>query len=136
MTLIWKGDELKEKVKKAERLGVDATMGEAAERAKNNHEWTYRKGTLERSIGIITRAVRLGQRFRGEWGSKNVVYALIHELGGRIVPKRANFLRFQVSGKWVTVSEVNIPARPYLRPAAAVTYPRLAVNIAETLRFL
>ncbi|KKK78934.1 hypothetical protein LCGC14_2838550, partial [marine sediment metagenome] len=65
-----------------------------------------------------------------------VKYALIHEFGGRIVPKKGKHLKFQVDGQWRSVEEVNIPARPYLRPAAAVVYPRLAVNIAETLRFL
>jgi phage virion morphogenesis protein len=45
----------------------------------------------------------------------NVIYAAIHQFGGRIVPKNGRALRFPVpGGEWVTVAAVDIPARPYL----------------------
>lgn len=47
-----------------------------------------------------------------------VVYARIHEYGGIIKPKDPDgWLRFPIGGSWVTVKQVTIPARPYLRPA-------------------
>lgn len=66
----------------------------------------------------------------GTWGSKAVKYALIHELGGVIVPVRAKFLKIpQPDGSFRFVKSVTIPARPYLRPAADAVYPQLAANI-------
>ena len=45
------------------------------------------------------------------------IYGRIHELGGTIRPKQADYLRFQIDGEWKTVSEVTIPERPYIRPS-------------------
>ena len=134
MALNWKGDKLISKVQAAQKTGLNRTLGETVEHAKNNHEWINRNGFLEGSIKILELAHRAGTGFRGTWGSVDVVYALIHELGGKIVPKKAPALRFQVGGQWVTTQEVNIPARPYLRPAADAVYPRLAENIRRALR--
>ncbi len=48
----------------------------------------------------------------------NVIYGRIHEFGGRITPISAPYLRFKtLDGHWHSVKEVNIPARPFLRPA-------------------
>ena len=47
----------------------------------------------------------------------DVVYAAIHELGGRIVPKRAEYLTFRVDTRWVKTRAVRIPKRPYFLPA-------------------
>lgn len=44
----------------------------------------------------------------------NVIYAAIHQLGGIIEPKSSTALRFKVSGGFVTVKKVEMPARPYL----------------------
>lgn len=44
----------------------------------------------------------------------NVVYALIHQMGGTIVPKKGKYLKFKVGGKWVNAKQVTIKARPYL----------------------
>ena len=49
----------------------------------------------------------------------NLEYAAIHEFGGIIRPRNAPRLVFQVEpGVWRTATQVEIPARPYLRPAA------------------
>ena len=131
MTLEWKGDALMAKMRKAQRFGVNKTMATTVEQAKRNHAWRNRTGTLEGSVSIIEFATPISTGFRGEWGSKDVRYALIHELGGRIVPVRGRFLKFRVEGNFVSVTSVNIPARPYLRPAADAIYPQLAENINE-----
>lgn len=47
----------------------------------------------------------------------NLIYSLIHEVGGTIVPKNAEYLHFKVDGHWVKTKVVHMPARPYLRPA-------------------
>ena len=127
--LDWRGPEVAAKMLKASLFGVNKTMAETVEHAKRNHRWQNRTGTLEGSISISEFARKEGNGVRGIWGSKDVRYALIHELGGRIVPVNAPALKFQVGGQWVTVSQVNIPARPYLRPAADAVYPQLAANI-------
>lgn len=45
----------------------------------------------------------------------NLLYARIHQLGGTIKPKKGKKLKFKgKDGKDVFVSEVNMPARPYL----------------------
>lgn len=48
-----------------------------------------------------------------EWGS-NLVYAAIHQTGGRIEAKNAKALRFPIGNGFATVKAVTIPARPYL----------------------
>ncbi len=47
------------------------------------------------------------------WGS-NKVYAAIHQFGGTIKPVHAKALRFHLGGRWVSMKQVTIPARPYL----------------------
>lgn len=45
----------------------------------------------------------------------NVVYAAIHQLGGRIRARSAKALKFHIPGVgWRTTAAVNIPARPFL----------------------
>lgn len=46
--------------------------------------------------------------------SNPMVYAPIHQFGGVIKPKTAKVLRFKTSsGKWISVKQVTIPARPF-----------------------
>ena len=49
--------------------------------------------------------------------STHVVYATIHELGGTIVPKRAEYLTFKIGSSWIKTKSVRIPKRPYFLPA-------------------
>ncbi len=53
-----------------------------------------------------------------EWGT-NVVYAGIHQFGGKIKAKTAKGLAFRVGGKFVRVKSVTMPARPYLGVSTA-----------------
>ncbi len=130
-TLQWFGPQVSAKMIKAQIFGIDKTMTEAVIHAHDNHTWKNRSSHLEGSIKVAEKAHREGNGVVGLWGSLDIVYALIHELGGKIVPKTAPKLKFQIGGSWVTVDEVNIPARPYLRPAADATYPNLAANIRQ-----
>lgn len=130
MALKWLGDKVTAKMRQAQIAGVNATMAAASEHAKRNHSWNNRTAVLEGSIGIAEPASTQGKGVRGVWGSKDVRYALIHELGGVIRPVRAKALQFRADdGSFVTVTQVTIPARPYLRPAADEQYPKLVARI-------
>jgi phage gpG-like protein len=121
MPLVWKGDKFNAKFEKAMRVGLNKTMAEAVLYAKTHHEWKNRTGTLERSIRIVEGARKVGQGFAGIWGSVAVIYAAVHEFG-------ASFRRGS--------GTVNIPARPFLVPAARKNYPNLTENIREAFASL
>lgn len=48
-----------------------------------------------------------------EWGS-NLIYAGIHQVGGRITAKNAKALVFNIGNQTIAVKSVDIPARPFL----------------------
>lgn len=131
-SLRWNGDALTAKMRQAQKVGVNATMAEAVQQAKTNHAWNNQTGVLEGSIKIAEFAREDAAGVVGTWGSTDVRYALIHELGGVIVPVRAKALKIpQPDGSFRFVKSVRIPARPYLRPAADAVYPKLAANIRK-----
>ena len=131
-SLKWNGPALTAKMRAAQKLGVNATMAGCVQQAKANHAWQNQTGILEGSIKIAEFAREDGAGVVGSWGSTDVRYALIHELGGVIVPVRAQALKFELpDGSFRIVKSVRIPARPYLRPAADAVYPQLAGNIRK-----
>jgi len=44
----------------------------------------------------------------------NLVYAGIHQFGGRIQAKSAAALKFRIGDRWISKKAVDIPARPFL----------------------
>jgi hypothetical protein len=112
MALDWKGVNVLSAIRTATLAGVNKTMADAVIHAKRNHDWQNRTGILEGSVKIVRYAHTEGEIVSGLWGSADVVYALTQDLGS---VKR------------------NIPARPYLRPAAEAQYPNLAANIRAAL---
>jgi phage gpG-like protein len=46
-----------------------------------------------------------------------VVYAAIHEHGGVIRPRGAEYMTFQTAEGWRKVRQVIMPRRPYMEPA-------------------
>lgn len=106
----WFGEELKRRSRNAQVLGVNRVMSECVIHAKNNHEWKNRTGTLEGSIRIANFGTPHASGVRGAWGSADVRYALPQELGA---PK------------------INLPARPFLVPAAEEKYPFLGTYIRQ-----
>lgn len=68
-------------------------------------------GALLRSIDFL---VEGGQAIIGT----GLVYARIHQRGGKIVAKTAKALRFLFGGKIVFARSVTIPARPYMGVSA------------------
>lgn len=49
------------------------------------------------------------------YSAGDVKYAAIHEYGGVILPKNADYLVFQIQGQWKKVKSVTMPERSYLR---------------------
>ncbi len=131
-SLRWEGGALTKRMRDAQKLGVNATMAEAVQQAKTNHTWKNQTATLEGSIKVAEFAREDAAGVVGTWGSTDVRYARIHELGGVIVPVRAKELAIpQADGSVRFVKSVTIPARPYLRPAADAVYPKLTANIRK-----
>lgn len=129
-SLKWNGDAITAKMRRAQVLGVNKTMSECVVWSKNNHPWKNQTGVLEGSIAIVDFAAAKDGGVEGRWGSQGVRYALIHELGGVIVPVKAIALAIpQPDGSVRFVKRVVIPARPYLRPSADLNYPSLPANI-------
>lgn len=69
-------------------------------------------------------------------GSEGVIYARIHEFGGIIRPNNpTGYLRFQTkNGSWVTTKQVQIPARPYMRPSLQERTPDILTILREAFR--
>jgi len=129
-SLVWRGREVTEKMRAAQKLGVNATMGACVVTSKSSHEWQNRTGVLEGGIDIVDYATEDSEGVRGTWGVRDVVYALIHELGGVITAKRAKALAIALpDGSMRFAKSVTIPPRPYLRPSADLNYPSLAGRI-------
>lgn len=66
-------------------------------------------------------------------GSSRVPYAAVHEYGTIIRPTRAPYLTFKVNGRWVRVSQVRIPARPYLKPAYEEILPEFDTYLQKAM---
>lgn len=83
---------------------------------------------LNRDGGLVDSLASEADADTAAWGS-NLVYARIHQLGGTIVPKNADALRFTLGEETVTAKSVTIPARPYLGWGADEV--RLAEDVLE-----
>lgn len=129
-SLTWNGPAVTERMRRAQIAAVNATMGAAVNHAKRHHPWKNRTGILEGAINVVEGAAPIATGVQGIWGVNDAVQALMLELGGVIRPKTAKALAIPQPGGGVRfVSQVTIPAYPYLRPAADVTYPALAGRI-------
>jgi phage gpG-like protein len=61
-------------------------------------------------------------------------YAGIHEFGGTIKARNAEYLTFKTrDGGWVRVKEVTMPARPYIRPSIMDHLPDVERTFAAHL---
>jgi phage gpG-like protein len=63
----------------------------------------------------------------------DVIYAPIHEFGGKIKAKNSGYLNFSVGGRWVKIKEVTIPTRPFLEPAIVNNQQKLDELISDTI---
>jgi len=90
-----------------------------------------RSGRLSRSIHSAPARAE-GGNVIGKVGT-NVVYAPVHEFGATIRAKRAKYLRFKVQGRFVSVKEVTIPKRPFMKPSLEERRPAIAAAIRKTV---
>lgn len=65
----------------------------------------------------------------------HAVYAAIHEFGGTIHATTSRGLIFQIDGRWIRVQSVEMPARPYLRPALDEHGPEILQIVYDNLMF-
>lgn len=141
-TVTWNGDEFLKDLEDAQQDGLEASArtlvrkvgdslrqrashkGAGGEPAPAGQPPAQKTGTLARSISFDLRG---NTAFVGVASdSPSNKYAMIHEFGGRIEAKNAPFLVFQLpDGEWRKVKFVNMPARPYLRPALNRNLPEL-----------
>lgn len=150
-SLNWLGPALSEKMRQAQKTGVNKTMQDCVVHAKGNHPWDNETGILEGSINIAEFAREEGAGVVGSWGSMDVEYARIHELGGVIQHPGGTPYFIGEDGMAVFVRkddpraadlpktkphQIVMPARPYLRPAADAKYPELASNIKKAFETL
>jgi phage virion morphogenesis protein len=98
-----------------DRIEREQTPDGASFKPLNDLYATTKKGPgiLRGESGDLSRIVyQLGQS-DVEIGS-NSEHAAIHQFGGKIVPKTASALVFEMGGQTFKVASVTIPARPYL----------------------
>lgn len=114
-------------------LGVALTAGAMPLTNRARQLCPYRTGNLRRSIHFTLVALA-GMYAEGKAGS-NLVYARIQEEGGTIVPVHAKMLHWvdPDTGEDIFARKVEIPPRPYMRPAADETYMLVGAETARAL---
>ena len=102
----------------------------------------YLSGPRPARLGVGSGQLRasitkqLGQTGSLLWvrvGPRGLPYVRIHEFGGTILPKKAEFLKFKINGRWIYTKKVIMPARPYLRPALEKNHARFQAMIAKRI---
>ncbi len=88
-------------------------------------------GTLKRYLHS-SKPTRKSGRWEVQVGT-NLRYAAIHEYGGIIKAKNKPFLVFKIDGKLIFTKSVQIPARPYLRPAFDSQKDAAITEVGEAL---
>lgn len=144
MSLKWFGKEVNKDLITAASIGVNQTMAEAVAYAKQNHGFTNRTTTAEKSIRITTPAKKafFGNVF-GIWGSATTSYFRYLEFGTKITRGRTSIRqRVQGSSTGLEKPAQNAAALPWnggsytptLSPAAVIAYPKLAKRIKIALK--
>ena len=96
---------------------VNAGAAEFVEFQKQNVQKKLNKnarGVLENTLQVIPIDNKTAEAGVPE---NTLIYALVHEFGKIIVPKKAAALRFVIDGEVIFAKRVTIPARPYVRPS-------------------
>ena len=102
--------------------GLKKAMMYAESKAKKSFG---KAGNLKARSGHLRRSIKSGANRNKGWLSNDVVYAGIHEYGGTIKPKGGGYLKFKIGDQFVSVKEVVIPARPFLKPAIEDNYNKI-----------
>jgi len=141
-TVTWNGDEFLKDLEEAQQDGLEnaarllvrkvgdslrlrgSSKSAGGQPSPPGSPPAQKTGTLARSIAYDLQG---NTAFVGVASSEpSNKYAMIHEFGGRIEAKSAPFLVFQLpDGEWRKTKFVNMPARPYLRPALNRNLPEM-----------
>ena len=111
---------------------LSITMGnfKAANAQYRPSSWAPKRdgkaATLQKS-GTLSRSFHLEVTSTRATVSNPMVYAAIHQLGGKITGNP--WLRFRIGERWVTLHEVSIPARPFF----PVEHGRLTAKAEEKI---
>jgi len=139
--LEWRGDEVKARVERASRLGIDETTAACVRLAKGNAP--RRTSAYHGSIQMRPAAPR-GKAVIGVWGSFSILYAIFLEIGtGLFGPKHRSYTIRPKNKKalfWPgaahpvkSVRQDGIVAQHILQNAAEKEYPKLASRIRRHL---
>lgn len=146
-TIVWKGAEVRDKVKKAAEDAIDLTVGRCVEHAEANHpeyppasapggRYANRTDGETASIAVFEPAVEDGTRVRALWGA-NSRQSLFLEIGtsvaGPTADERAAIADGNMDAIEAPVGPLMAP-RPFLRPAADEEYPLLAPRMGAFYR--
>lgn len=136
------GRETEAALQKALKRAGALVAGEARRIVYKGHAAGHLKG----DSGRLRQSIMYETHGTAAHIGTNVVYARIHELGGRtgahtIVPRKAKALRFVVGSNTVFAMRVEhpgsqIPARPYLGPALEAKGPEINTIFDNTIRGL
>lgn len=149
--LIWKGREVREKMRAAAATGIDFTLADAARKASAHHRqyppasapherFAGRTHALEDSYAIKEPAAEEGGVVRGTWGSDDDI-SLYVEIGTS--RKRSGFPRAAVraaegGGNMWAIPGPSVPPqmadRRTMRPAAQEANMRLGERIGAAFR--
>ncbi len=110
----WNARKIRKEMDNAVKLAIDQTTAACVMHAKVNHPWTNRTRNLEGSIQMRA-AKGKGDMITGTWGSIG--------LAARTENSGYNW--------YLELGTQNMPAMPYLRPAAAAEYPNLPGRIKK-----
>lgn len=112
------GEDITDMMEEATVAGATVVVRAAQENSRKGHPKHTRRitGDLFNSIRIQDKRKYLN-RIEIDVGSSQV-HARMNEFGGTIRPKKGRFLKFKgKDGEWVFAKSVQIPPRPFLRPA-------------------
>ena len=85
--------------------------------------------TFHERTGKMRKQLRYIKRSRGIYKLASFNLANIFERGAEIFPKEADFLQFQINGKWVRTNWVTIPAKPTFYPTVRKFVSANKVNL-------
>ncbi len=126
MTVHWKGNEVKRRIKKATAWGINQVVADTIKHALNNHpNWKYDTGVAEGSITQkdFARPSSLVGRWGSLWSSRAPIGQLVRGRDGK--EKRVGVSNY--------VWYLELYHGPFLRGAADAVYPSLPKRIRNAL---